>query len=338
MKIKNKLKFFIITSFISIIILMIAPIYSEYKYRMKISQIDNFLNFSKLNAKLLHEIEKERSIAIIYLSSDGKILNNILSKQIKNSDEVIEEYKEFVNSSSFPKINTIYIRELKKIAKIVATIKDVREQIYAKELNEVEVLEYYSDLNFHILNIFTINSRFMPESKIINDYINYTILLKAKEVSSIKRGIISSCFIKEEFTEEEREKIISLITEEESYKNLFKNGSTPKVEKFYKLNLETEEIKGERELLFNSLKNINSSEEFKIDVKKWFNIVAKNVKAYRNVDNFCINQLQKENRAKIDIYLYFIIVALSLLIILSVIYFSLIKDINRRIHTHDWII
>ena len=92
-------------------ILVILVVLSQFFWNLKgfyvrydnIKEIQTLNNFSIVVIKLLHATQQERGASAGYIGSDGKKFTKILSKKILQTNQAIEEYKNFCNHISLIK-------------------------------------------------------------------------------------------------------------------------------------------------------------------------------------------------------------------------------------------
>ncbi|MCG3685776.1 methyl-accepting chemotaxis protein [Aliarcobacter butzleri] len=314
--IKGKLYFLSLVSMTLFLIFGIVLFFEKYKNVSNLSLLKEKVYFSSLISKSVHEIQKERGYSSAFINSNGKIFENELRDQRVLVNESVKNLKNY----NFLEANDEFDLYLKKSLEELEKINSIRNSIDDKNLDLKSAVDYYTNLNnsfikviFEVIKL----SNFAHVTKDINAYVNFIMI---KEKAGIERAIGSVILGKKVASIELKNRFITQIAEQNSYRNNFYNYVEAQDLKYYQdkiqgnVFLEVEKI---RSIILNS----NDSIIEDINTKEWFSLMTEKINILKDVDDYLSNMMLTDLNEELDhhtseVYFYGLVIILTLIIIL----------------------
>ncbi|MDD3055853.1 MAG: methyl-accepting chemotaxis protein [Aliarcobacter sp.] len=145
LKLQNKIFLILLLPLAVILILSFNSIFDKYQKNLEMNKSLQYLYFLKNVSSLIHDLQKERSVSILFLESYTKSFDVEYKNQIVKSDESINRLNEFLKSYSFLK-NEELRKRIFNFDKSVKNIIEIRQksidlQISKQDLEKIYTLE-----------------------------------------------------------------------------------------------------------------------------------------------------------------------------------------------------
>ena len=141
LKLKNKIFVVLILPLFTILILSFISIWDKYKNSEKMDNSLEYLYFLQNVSALIHNLQKERDVAILFLDNYGKKYNEELINQIKKSDEELIKLNKSIDKLSFDE------EEIKKVLEFkenINLIQQTREKNSQSQITKSELEKNYT--------------------------------------------------------------------------------------------------------------------------------------------------------------------------------------------------
>jgi len=311
---------------------------SEDFLSSKLSTSDTHLNVAcQLNKKLalfIHETQKERGLTAGYLGSKGTKFSKELQKQRAITQEAYNIFKSLYDSSDLSTHPKAYKRDLKNIIAKYNALGDIRKRVSSNAIKTTDAISYYTNMNNSILDSVAHILAIAKGGFCVRNLNAFYAFLMAKERAGIERAILANTFTLNYFADGMKEKLVRIISEQNSYIKIFEANALPEALAFYH--------KKTKERAFKEVQNLrrialNSKEVggFGIDAAKWFSAMSAKINALKNIEKYLedkiINNIKTvASDAYASVIMSLIISAIAMLIILIVGY-VLAKNIISRL-------
>ncbi len=175
---------------------------------------------------LLHETQKERGGSALYLSANGERFVEELPAQHATTDGPRAEFLDFVaeNEGDLPD----------DLLAILATPIDSLNQLetqrsaaLALEISTPELIGWYTAMNGQLLDAVAATATYSDDPDRRNAIITYATFLNAKERTGIERAQVSSVYARGGPNPGQMNTIVSLISAQASYLDLFSDIADP---------------------------------------------------------------------------------------------------------------
>ena len=319
------LKMIMIFSIPAIGILFYSGIYTYEKFSNleELKKINLAVKYVKIAEKLLTQIQKERGLSSVYISSKSNLFKNDLQKQIKKTNKSIKTFILFISDNEF---NNIYsIDTIKTVQEKLYKINYVRENTIKLRLNVQDELKEYNQLTNSI--VFSMSTLFLKEDNKLFYKNLYSILylITAKEYAGLERAMIANKLSSKHISADNKANVMKLIAFQEYNIEQFKSSiSIRELDYFNKSSsLQTKEdfIQARKKFFLAYEKN-----EFLITSKFWWEISTKRINSLAStVDFFMENILEESKSTKEKIYYTFIYNLIFCFIVILTLIFTFIK-------------
>jgi hypothetical protein len=333
MNVRQRLKLLAILSIVAILSLTLANVYKEYQYMSRLKDTGELVSFSRQISSLMDNLQNERSISSVYIQSRGQYLVNELDDQRKKTDLDISIFNEKLKDYDVYGKNS-------DILEIVASLKNistVRSRVDLFNIDQKEMLEYYDGINNHALHIIALNADQSPAGEISKDLSAYYFFLKAKEIASKQKALLSAAFVSGKFSQKTLDKTITYIAKEQSYLDVFENLAPKELISIYKTKENSEVFQDAYTFSQNVISNAKKS-SVDIDLESWFGMISKKGDIFKEIDKKAIDKIADDIKQTPTIALYSAIAGVVFLLLILFVIQGINQEISRRIHTFDWIV
>ncbi len=334
MSIRGQIKLLGAVALISMMVLSGVNIYKTYLHYQRVINIEKFTKFNLILNDFLEQVQKERSLSAIFITSSGKILQEARPTQIEAVNNQIQKFEDFIETIDFELYDRKYEFIINKLKKKISYRDIIREEIKNQKKGVDSTAEYFDSIGKILIEISSINAKMTPAGEVAKNLNGYIFFLKAKEIASQKLALFSSAQITENFSQDFINKMIELNRQEKFYIDIFLNIAELKLVKLYEKKMDLKELDFTKEMATKAL-NIIMEGDTAIQSQDWFKIISNRSNNFEQIDNILLQNIDKKEKITLIFYsLIFSLIAM-LAILLSI--FMLRKNINKRIHSNDWI-
>ncbi len=245
--------------------LSISSILHSVKTSEEMSTITSLTKLSIVYSELVHELQKERGATAGFIGSSGNKFSDKLRSQRRNTDGKLQKKTSYLSQNEF---NLSNIKQLNaNIAQMLQRLPNIRQQVDSLSIPASEAIDFYTKLHAQLLSIAPINAEISSDSMITKETLAYYSFLQGKERAGIERAVLSNTFSADKFADNIFVKFISLVTQQDTYFDNFKQFSTPENKQFFSSSLNHNSV---REV--NRFREVaqNNNSGFNVDAMSWF--------------------------------------------------------------------
>ncbi len=309
-----------IVPILGMIILAFVILFDNYQKNEDILKSATLTNtLSDIN-NLAHTMQVERGLSCGYLSSSGDKFKNNLEKQRKIVNDAIYTFKNKIKSINNNKLITIQ-SNINRFKVDINSLKDFRESVNLRELNQDVAIKYYTNMIKNILNITPKIATNNLDTKISSSILTLSTLLYYKETLGLKRAIGTTIIEHKGIDKDEYIKFMQLLSTQAIYFDEFEQTSLMVQNNTLNLIIRSQTAK---EVDFYQQKIQNFDFE-KLDSSKWFELMSSlidDIKLFEDKLLKDIEQLIKDriHENKINIFLWLIYIAVVFIFTILIIY------------------
>ena len=309
-----------IVPILGMIILAFVILFDNYQKNedmLKSATLTNTL--SDIN-NLAHTMQVERGLSCGHLSSSGDKFKNNLEKQRKIVNDAIYTFKNKIKSIDNNKLITIQ-SNINRFKVDINSLKDFRESVNLRELNQDVAIKYYTNMIKNILNITPKIATNNLDTKISSSILTLSTLLYYKETLGLKRAIGTTIIEHKGIDKDEYIKFMQLLSTQAIYFDEFEQTSLMVQNNTLNLIIRSQTAK---EVDFYQQK-IQSFDFEKLDSSKWFELMSSlidDIKLFEDKLLKDIEQLIKDriHENKINLFLWLIYIAVVFIFTILIIY------------------
>ena len=255
LNLKNKILLIVVIPVITTLILSFISMYEKFEEENKMTNSSKYIGFIVEISNLLNSLQKEREVLIKHLDSYAKEANQEVKEQIKISNEKINNVDIFLKDLELSEKDNFSIK-LNLFKNNSSNIKEIREKILNLKMNKTEVLDYY-DKNILTLISFSDDLLIYSNSKELSKSSQaYVSLVNVIEKAYLEKNIVKNIFEQNHISNENYNNLISFISSQNSYLDVFSKNSSLNIEK-------SENVEKFRELIYLKIKKENLISEMK---------------------------------------------------------------------------
>ncbi|WP_258102970.1 nitrate- and nitrite sensing domain-containing protein [Marinoscillum sp. MHG1-6] len=229
----------------------------------------------------VHELQKERSIAIGYTSSEGIKFLEELKKQRSISDAALNKFYTELGKPETSEVTIRHNDELKLLQSKFESLKGIRGKIDKRSLQSSQILNYYSEINNIALNTVDLLINETRDKEIAQQVHALIYFLKAKEEASIERAIGTQALSSKEMNDELYSAFTSLVAKEQSYIDAFLVIADAESQGSY-----SREISGHDVEEVDRLRNIiHLRTTFDVEPSYWYDMTTSKINSLKKVED-----------------------------------------------------
>ena len=332
--IKTKLLMLIIVPLIATFIFAGIVLTADYKKSLQQTQMKTSMELSKKVSSLVHESQKEREMTAVFIASEGQKFAEELPKQRLLFDQKRAELVNTFNSLPVDSLPPTVFSSLQENISELTQIDQLRKKVSNLKVSAAEAVPVYTSLNSSLINWIGSLVKFSKDAEVSAKIISLDAFLTAKDRAGIERAVLTNVFAKDHFMTGRFVKLITFISEQNTYLALFELTTT-------------KEILAVKNKLFNSpvavevlrLRNIaldNHKEGgFGIDPAHWFKVATANINLLKEIEDklfqdaiaLTANKQSKAQSALINE----IILLLVMVLILAILGTLIVRSISRNV-------
>lgn len=229
---------------------------------------------------VVHELQKERSIAVGYASAEGYNFQDVIKKQRLVTDSTLQGfYSELLNPKSEEVLET-HQNDVDLLKSKFQSLEKIRRSIDEQSLDAELILDYFSDINDVALNTVDLLINETRDKEIAQQVHALIYFLKAKERASIERAIGTQAFSSKEMSDDIYSTFSSLVAEQKAYNDAFFVIADKESHNAYERLISGHDI-NEVDRLREA---IHLRENYDVDPNYWYEMTTSKINALKKVE------------------------------------------------------
>ena len=300
-KIRNKLILMLTFPIAALLYFSVTEIWQKSSMVNEMKAINSLTTLSIKMSALVHELQRERGITIMFLDGKGTKLSSELSEQRMETNRKITELQGVLNGLHADRFGVEFNNDLNSALGSLDNIKSMRESVNRLAISTAEVFDFFTNTNNLFLNVaahIVKLSTIAEMSSMASAYVNF---LLAKERAGKERALLARVFGANQFGIGMFRQFNSIISEQETYTNTFLFFATSGQRNFYRNKMQgifIDEVARMRKIV---LEDSDKKSFVGIDQEHWFKMITGKINLLKDVEdgltsdlNGRTGQLQKE--------------------------------------------
>jgi len=299
-KIRNKLILMLTFPIAALLYFSVTEIWQKSSMVNEMKAINSLTTLSIKMSALVHELQRERGITIVFLGGKGAKFSSELSEQRMETNRKITELQGVLNGLHADRFGVEFNNDLNSALGSLDNIKSMRESVNRLAISTAEVFDFFTNTNNLFLNVaahIVKLSTIAEMSSMASAYVNF---LLAKERAGKERALLARVFGANQFGIGMFRQFNSIISEQETYTNTFLFFATSGQRNFYRNKMQgifIDEVARMRKIVLED----SDKKNFGIDQEHWFKMITGKISLLKDVEDGLVNdlngrtgQLQKE--------------------------------------------
>jgi CheY-like chemotaxis protein/HAMP domain-containing protein len=282
LSIRTKLILISLIPLIGLIYYLQINVREELSNRDSAQQTLNDVSTIEQLSKVLHELQKERGLSLLYLVAKGSAGKEQLDEQREATDKVLTEMNSFFRKN---KLTNKYDADADSLAFNRAKVMSL------KSSDEIDF--FYTSFKSDLLNHISWIARSSSNASLKNSFEEFILLLEAKDFTSQIRSILSGAIFIKKFEANKYGEFAAIKGKYDVYLAKFRNIASPQLKAFFDRKFEgpfVHETSSIVETAFRdqSFENVNSN------LDEWWRASSNSINSLKEVEDFSSDLIRKE--------------------------------------------
>ncbi len=294
LSIRNKLFILALLPILGLLFYSVNNIIEKSNLSSELNDLTSITEFSVISSTLVHETQKERGATAGFLGSKGTKFSSELKNQRKDTDNKKNIFNKFLEDVDLSEFSVEFTQKVNSAKSQLGNLPQIRSQVDAQSISVKDAIAYYSQFNATVLDIASQIASMTTLADLSNRATAYANYLKAKERAGIERAVLSNTFAADKFGDGMYKKFIELVSEQESYTDVFMSLATNEQISFYNNKLQGEavnECNRMRDIAFS-----NMDGNFGVDATYWFKKQTAKINLLKEVEDQLSEQIHTNSQ------------------------------------------
>jgi len=254
----------------------------------------SLLSLTDNAASLIHELQKERGMSAGYLGSKGVKFRPELAVQRSLVDERLRDYRNFTRKYADDFSDGLKT-SITSILNNLSQLEKIRSRVDQLTISLPDALGFYTARNKSLINQPLALIEVLDTNGLVQGLIASYNLMQVKEKSGIERAVLTNILAGENFSEQNKQHVYSLIAQQDAYQDAFIKSMPNDGEwstRFTRYENSTENqniIKLRKQVLSEALNN-----EFTVQPEEWFDAATGRIGGLKNLESNGIKQMHND--------------------------------------------
>ncbi|MEK7841776.1 MAG: nitrate- and nitrite sensing domain-containing protein, partial [Deltaproteobacteria bacterium] len=234
LKMKNKLILMLIFPVLGLLYFSVNGIWEKYTTARAMRDVQNLSHLAVNISAMVHELQKERGATGVFVGSKGAKFTSELSEQRSDTDRKISDFQTFLSAFQKDRYGVEFKKLLETALGSLEEIKTKRGMASAITVSGDEIVSYYTKMIGQFYDPISYMTQISANADIAVAAAAYANFLFAKEKTGIERAILSNTFAMDSFGPGVFKKLVSAVSAQETYLNMFLFVANAEQKDFYK--------------------------------------------------------------------------------------------------------
>jgi methyl-accepting chemotaxis protein len=277
-------------------ILGLALVSAEELHKMWNAKISAYnivqaVELAPASAKLVHQLQTERSYTAGYISSKKQNFGNYIAGSRNKTDLAIETFLKKLPYSEKKLTYYHFKKPLKKIKASLAKLQSKREGMDSLKLSVTEMDKFYTPLIDNLITLTESYEEATNDADIIRELIIYTSFLRAKEFAALEKSMGTSGFVEGKFQKDIYKNFVGEIANQRANFEAFKHhASVDKINDLDKI-LNSAASQQVKEFRKKALDNPFGGYITDISIQNWFKITSDRINQLKVLEDKITKEL-----------------------------------------------
>lgn len=240
----------------------------------------------------LSELQTERSMAALVISSRGKKFTAEFKQQLFVTDSALDKFTNMLAENP-----SILLEGMEnQSTPLMQKVTELREKIQQRKIRSMRYLKSYDELASWLLKINNILPKTATNSPLGVLGATYISFLHAKELAAIESALLANVFQKDAFPAGSFKQFTTLMTSQKTYLSMFRSLASPEQQAYFEKTFQGEAIV-ETNRMRESAFAASDYGAFGIDPAYWLEMQSKKLSLMENIESYLSDELTKRAQA-----------------------------------------
>ena len=241
-----------------------------------------FPEMTSVISALVHETQRERGTASLYLSSRGRLFADQLHEQWRKTDARRAALSAFRRQHA-AELPAALTQRFDRSEDLLGELREGRAAIAALELMPAQAIDRYSKTNAELLSVIDDLARRGVDTALRTTALAWMALLHAKEKTGIERAQLASAFAWDRYADGQHATVSALIAASESYLHVFAAAAPRQAGDLLRTQLHSDVANAVSEMEKVAL--LRHGGGFNIDPAAWFTNISRKMDMLADVES-----------------------------------------------------
>ena len=230
---------------------------------------------------VVHELQRERGLSVVFLTSQGSRFKDELTAQVPKTDAAIGQMHTLLSTFDPTTMGTEFSEGLSKSIALLAQLTEKRTAVRSMGAAPPETVAYYSGAIEKLLEVVAASSHHVADGEVANGISAYSSFLHVKEQTGQERAVLAGVFTADSFTHDSIVKLNHVVAAQDAFLQIFSGIATTAQREFLTATVRgpaVEAATAMREATFGK------ASEFGVAPEAWWDAMTKKIDLMRQVE------------------------------------------------------
>ena len=329
-QIRHKLMLMVLIPLAGMVFFSLNISYDEYKAYQQNSTLRTLIELTDKASDLVHEFQKERGMTAGFIGSNGRSFANELREQRQKADGKLNDYQTFISQFDMSTVEQDVVNKILKIEEQLNQLNINRQAVDQLTIKTSAAIGYYTQNNALLLSLIGQLAAQSNNSHMAMMAVAFENFLQSKERAGIERAVLNNTFIRDRFAPGMEAKFNKLVSEQNTYLDVFMEFAPTNQKAFFQKTLSGEALT-EVERIRKIARQKAASGGFNINAGYWFKTMTQKINTLKEVEEYIITDIKHYCDELIQTAKNALVLSVALKIIGLILSFGLCLYVMRNI-------
>ncbi len=283
LSIKNRLLLYAGVPILALLVFTVAAIMQQLDEIRALHQTKALTGLSIALGEAVHELQRERGMSAAFVASQGSRFADRLPAQHQAVDKQIEKLGSALAAVNVSQLSPEYQQHIKPAIASLEQRVSLRQQVDQRQIRTRDVIQNYTALIKALLQAALRSSNEMTQAQLARLTNAKSALAYLKEHIGQERALLSAAFSAGQISQQNYDLFISLLSDQENFKDLAMAFAPPKHQAALKAALDHPVIR-EVEGIEALVRNTGPNAELSYSPETWFDQITAKIDRLRGVE------------------------------------------------------
>ena len=250
----------------------------------QLGQLSELSELAVTTSALLHETQKERGITALYMGSGGTEHGDKLANQRENVDARLADLETALAGTDAASFGSDFASAVTATGNFFGQLQGHRASVDQVAVSTGDAIAFYTQWNASMLTTVEQVGSLSDNAELSRFIAAYVNWMQGKERAGQERAVLSNTFAAGSFQGTFFNKFSQLVSEQNTYQQVFESFATPEQIAFAKQTVQGTEVDAVNEMRETAFAGSNST-DLGVDATFWFDSMTVMINQLKTVEN-----------------------------------------------------